>query len=67
MSEKTVYINGREYSFSQDETILDICNRNNIFIPTLCHLKGTTPTGACRLYRATQPTNATRLLTAKKD
>ncbi len=49
MSDKTVIINRREYPFTQDETILDICNRNGIFIPTLCHLKGTTPTGACRI------------------
>jgi NADH dehydrogenase/NADH:ubiquinone oxidoreductase subunit G len=26
-----------------------VARRNHIDIPTLCHLKGTTPTGACRI------------------
>ncbi len=47
--ENKVTINGKEFSFTPDETILDIARRNGIFIPTLCHLKGTTPTGACRI------------------
>ncbi len=49
MSENSININGRDYSFTQGESILDIAKRNNIFIPTLCHLSGTTPTGACRM------------------
>jgi predicted molibdopterin-dependent oxidoreductase YjgC len=31
------------------ETILDVCRRNSVDVPTLCHLKGATPTGACRI------------------
>ena len=31
------------------ETILEVARRNGIDIPTLCHLKGASPTGACRV------------------
>ncbi len=48
-AENFVTINGRALSFEQGETILDIAKRNHIFIPTLCHLPGTRPTGACRI------------------
>ena len=44
-----IVINGNEFSFESGETILDVARRNSIDIPTLCHLKGTTPTGACRV------------------
>ena len=42
-------INGNELSFEPGETILDAAKRGHIDIPTLCHLKGATPTGACRI------------------
>lgn len=42
-------IDGKEYSFNDQETILEVARRSGVFIPTLCHLKGTTPTGACRI------------------
>ncbi len=44
-----ITINGRQLTFTPGETILEVATRNGIFIPTLCHLKGTTPTGACRV------------------
>ena len=44
-----ITINGKEYSFKEGETILEVARRNNIDIPTLCYLKGATPTGACRI------------------
>ncbi len=44
-----IVINGNELLFEADETILDVARRNDIDIPTLCHLKGTTPHGACRI------------------
>ena len=44
-----IRINGNEFSFEPGETILEIARRNSINIPTLCHLKGTVPTGACRI------------------
>ena len=46
---KTLQIDGRDFSARQDETILDVARQNNIFIPTLCDLKGLTTVGACRL------------------
>jgi predicted molibdopterin-dependent oxidoreductase YjgC len=45
----SITINGNAFSFDTGETILDVALRNNIDIPTLCHLKGATPTGACRI------------------
>jgi predicted molibdopterin-dependent oxidoreductase YjgC len=42
-------INGNELPIEPGETILDVARRSHIDIPTLCHLKGTTPTGACRI------------------
>jgi predicted molibdopterin-dependent oxidoreductase YjgC len=48
-SENMITINGNEFSFEPGETILEAARRNNIDIPTLCHLKGATPTGACRV------------------
>ncbi|MFH0844498.1 MAG: molybdopterin-dependent oxidoreductase [Pseudomonadota bacterium] len=49
MSDKIITIDGRKLPFVPGETILDVTRRNGIFIPTLCHLRGTTPTGACRI------------------
>jgi predicted molibdopterin-dependent oxidoreductase YjgC len=44
-----IVINGQEYLFNPGETILAVARRNNVDIPTLCHLKSATPTGACRI------------------
>jgi predicted molibdopterin-dependent oxidoreductase YjgC len=50
MAEKNIItINGNEFAFESGETILDVARRNSVDIPTLCHLKGATPTGACRV------------------
>jgi predicted molibdopterin-dependent oxidoreductase YjgC len=48
-AQQTISINGRELTFESGETILAVARRNHIDIPTLCHLKGTVPTGACRI------------------
>ncbi|CCK81045.1 formate dehydrogenase subunit alpha [Desulfobacula toluolica] len=48
-TKQTITINGKVFPFKKEETILEAAERNEIFIPTLCHLKGTTPTGACRI------------------
>ena len=48
-AQQTLFINGNELPFESGETILEVARRNGIDIPTLCHLKGTTPTGACRI------------------
>jgi len=44
-----VNINGDEISVKKGATILDAATRAGIKIPTLCHLKSCTPTGACRM------------------
>jgi len=45
----SIVINGNEFIFNPGETILEVAKRNHIDIPTLCHLKGATPTGECRI------------------
>ena len=45
----TFKINDKDVSGRDDETILDIARQNGISIPTLCHLKGLSDVGACRL------------------
>ena len=44
-----ITINEKKFPFTPGDTILDVARRNNIFIPTLCYLKGATPTGTCRI------------------
>jgi len=46
---ESILINGNRFTFEPGETILEVARRNSIDIPTLCHLKGTSPTGACRV------------------
>jgi predicted molibdopterin-dependent oxidoreductase YjgC len=48
-TENKMTIDGREVGFTPGETILDVARRNSIHIPTLCYLKGASPTGACRI------------------
>lgn len=48
-TENTLKINGHVYEFKPGETILDVARRNDIYIPTLCYLKGSVATGACRI------------------
>lgn len=47
--ERTIVIGGKEFVFSAGETILEVAKRNGINIPTLCYLKGASPTGSCRI------------------
>jgi predicted molibdopterin-dependent oxidoreductase YjgC len=49
MPEQIIIINGNDFSFEPGETILEVADRNSIDVPTLCHLKRATPTGACRV------------------
>lgn len=46
---KTLKINGIDVGAREDETLLELAAEHNIHIPTLCHLKGLTDVGACRL------------------
>jgi formate dehydrogenase major subunit len=49
MAEPTFILNGKETPFNPGQTILEAAREAGVTIPTLCHLKGTTPTGACRV------------------
>lgn len=42
-------INGQALSANPGETILDVCRRSGINVPTLCHQDGLPDVGACRL------------------
>lgn len=44
-----IEINGRRAEAENGEMLLDVIRREGIEIPTLCHVEGLTPTGACRL------------------
>ncbi len=59
--ENTFVINGNELAFEPGETILDVARRNDIDIPTLCHLKSAMPTGICRMC-VVEVEGATQLL-----
>jgi predicted molibdopterin-dependent oxidoreductase YjgC len=48
-SEKTLTINGRRLAFAPGQSVLEVAARNGIEIPTLCYLKGASPTGTCRI------------------
>lgn len=45
----TLKIDGVDVAARAAETILELAEENNIFIPTLCHLEGLTEFGGCRL------------------
>jgi formate dehydrogenase major subunit len=49
MQEITLTINGTKVKGFQGETVLEICKRNDIDVPTLCHLSGISDVGACRM------------------
>lgn len=49
MSENNILIDNQKCVFQPGQTILEVAEENGIHIPTLCWLKGTTPTGACRI------------------
>jgi formate dehydrogenase major subunit len=42
-----ITINNKQYEYQENQTILDVCNTNNVFIPTLCHLSELEPYGSC--------------------
>ncbi len=45
----TININGEDVSVAKGSTILDATKQAGIKVPTLCHLKDLSPTGACRI------------------
>ncbi len=42
-------VNGRLIEADKGETILSALNRNGLYVPTICSIKGLSPTGACRM------------------
>jgi len=44
-----IEVNNKTIQAKKGETILETLNRNGIKVPTLCRMKGFSPTGACRL------------------
>lgn len=44
-----IEINNQEFEVRRGETILETLKRNNIKVPTLCHIKDMFPSGACRM------------------
>jgi NADH dehydrogenase/NADH:ubiquinone oxidoreductase subunit G len=49
MTGVAVIIDDNDVSGREDMTILELARENGIEIPTLCHLPGLPPTGACRI------------------
>ena len=49
MDKTTFILNGKETAFTPGQTILEAARNAGVTIPTLCNLKGSTPTGACRV------------------
>jgi formate dehydrogenase major subunit len=49
MQEIILTINGAKVKGFQGDSVLEICKRNGIDVPTLCHLPGITDIAACRL------------------
>jgi formate dehydrogenase major subunit len=49
MKEITLTIDGKQVKGKEGNTVLEVCQANNIDVPTLCHSKGLTDVGACRM------------------
>jgi NADP-reducing hydrogenase subunit HndD len=49
MDTYTLTLNGKQVQYEPGQTILETAADNGVHIPTLCWLKGCTPTGACRV------------------
>jgi bidirectional [NiFe] hydrogenase diaphorase subunit len=59
---KTLKIDDVDIGAREDETILELAQENDIYIPTLCHMEGLSDIGGCRLcmveiegYNSLQP------------
>jgi formate dehydrogenase major subunit len=49
MKDQLFVLNQNRVAFSEGQTILEAAEAAGIYIPTLCQLKGVSPTGACRI------------------
>ncbi len=45
----TIEVNGKKLEAEKGETILQVARRGGIRVPTLCHMPGMPPSGACRI------------------
>lgn len=46
---KTLQIDGEDIGAREDQTILEVAQEHDIYIPTLCHVDGLSEVGACRV------------------
>jgi len=44
-----IKINNKEVTFKAGETLFQVAKKAGYFIPTMCHMEGCKPTGACRV------------------
>lgn len=63
MKEITLTIDGKTCTGVMGDTILEVAQKNDVYIPTLCYLKGLTPIGACRMC-VVEVENNPKLLTS---
>jgi len=49
MAEITLTIDGKEVKGEKGDTILQVCQKNGMDVPTLCHFEGLTDIGSCRM------------------
>lgn len=49
MDEIVLKIDGKEVRGNKGDTILEVCKRNGIDVPTLCHFEGLPNAGSCRM------------------
>ncbi len=49
MKEISLTIDGKKVTGHEGDTVLDVCRKNGIDVPTLCEMKGLTNVGACRM------------------
>ena len=49
MNTINIEVDGRPVEAGAGETILSVLNRHGIHVPTLCHMEGLSPSGACRM------------------
>ena len=48
-TELTMKLDGKDVSFTPGETVFEIAQRNDVFIPTLCFDPRLKPFGSCRM------------------
>ncbi len=58
-----IEVNNKEIEAKNGETILDALKRQGINVPTMCHLKGSLPSGSCRMC-VVENVKTNRLVTA---